>query len=85
MGKPIVATTVGGIPEIVKNQETGILVPPHAPDRLAEAISYLLKNPTLGETFGQRGKERVKIFDIQKMVEKIELLYHQVLSKKTRR
>jgi len=85
MGKPIVATTVGGIPEIVKNQETGILVPPHAPDRLAEAISYLLKNPTLGATFGQRGKERVKIFDIQKMVEKIELLYHQVLSKKTRR
>ena len=84
MGKPIVATAVGGIPEIVKNQETGILVPPHAPDRFAEAISYLLEHPKLAKIFGQRGKERVKIFDIQKMVEKIELLYHQVLLKKTR-
>ncbi len=45
LGKPIIATDVGGIPEIIDNGSTGILVPPRDSHKLSEAIIYLLKTP----------------------------------------
>jgi glycosyltransferase involved in cell wall biosynthesis len=57
--KPVVATNVGGIPYVVNQGETGILVPPSDPTYLAEAITQLLMNPQTRRRLGQAGRKRV--------------------------
>ena len=58
--KPIVATRVGGIPEVVEDGKTGLLVPPHAPEALANAVAELLDSPELRRKMGQNGRRRVE-------------------------
>jgi glycosyltransferase involved in cell wall biosynthesis len=53
---PVVATTVGGTPELVDHGSTGILVPPHSPNRLAEAVSRLFSSPRQSEALGISGR-----------------------------
>jgi len=55
-GKPIVATNVGGIPEVIEDGENGILVEP-SPEALASGIEMLLSTPHLRETFAERSRE----------------------------
>jgi len=82
-GKPVVATSVGGTPEVVVDGETGLLVPPRNPEALARAIFRLLKNPELGSRMGRAGKERVlKQFSIQRMVTKTQQLYKELMIEK---
>ena len=59
-GRAVVATAVGGVPELVASMETGLLVPPHAPGALANAIDLLLQDPARREAMGQAGKRRVE-------------------------
>jgi len=59
-GKPIVASSVGGIPYRVKHMINGILVPPRNPKALAEAILKLLEDRTLAEKMGLEGKKKLK-------------------------
>ncbi len=73
--KPVVSTLVGGIPEVVENQKTGLLVPPKDPHSLALAIISLLKDKNLAFHLGEEGRKRVeKLFTIEKMIDKIEAL-----------
>lgn len=58
-GKPVVATDAGGVPEVVSNDETGLLVPPRDPTGLADAILRLIRNPRMAASMGQRGREQV--------------------------
>jgi glycosyltransferase involved in cell wall biosynthesis len=58
-GLPVVATDVGGIPELVAHGETGLLVPPNDPDALADAINDLLDDPQTMERMGERGRQLV--------------------------
>lgn len=60
MGRAVVATTVGGIPEVVEDGVTGLLVPPRNPEALAERIKALLGDPGLRERIGAAGRERVE-------------------------
>jgi len=53
-GTPIVGTDIGGIPEIVVDQVTGLLVPPNDPIKLASAIQVLLENKNLREKCGHQ-------------------------------
>ena len=79
-GLPVVATAVGGTPEVVVDGVTGILVPPRSPDALAEAISTLLQDPDLRRKMGQAGKERVRqCFSVVQMVRTTEALYEELL------
>lgn len=55
-GKPIVASRVGGIPELIKDKQTGLLVSPGVPEELAQAILILVKDPKLRESMGKSGK-----------------------------
>ena len=56
---PVVATAVGGIPECVLPNETGLLVPPRDSNALAEAVIDLLRNPDLRYALGTEGRRRV--------------------------
>ncbi|MBL7199911.1 MAG: glycosyltransferase [Anaerolineae bacterium] len=82
-GLPVVATAVGGTPEVVVDGVTGLLVPPGDPDALAEAIFRLLRDPDLRQRMGQAGRERVvERFSAERMVERTEQLYEQLLAEK---
>ena len=75
-GLPIVATNVGGIPEIVNDGKTGFLVPPKNPEALAEKIKLLAKNQDLRQQMGQEGLARVKNkFSQNEMIRKTFTLY----------
>ena len=75
---PIVATNVGGIPEIVEDRKSGMLVEPANADALARTIIMLLNNKPLREKLAFLGHHRVKEFAIQKMVEKTKEVYNRV-------
>lgn len=51
-GRPVIATNVGGLPEVVEDGRSGILVPPQAPQELAEAINKMLNNPQMSTQMG---------------------------------
>lgn len=79
-GKPVVATAVGGVPELVEDGVTGLLVEPGNPQRLAEAILRLLKEPAEARQMGQRGYDRLRReFSMDVIVERMESLYRSVL------
>ena len=78
-GKPIVATRVGGIPEVVSEGENAILVEPESPQALADGLMKLLENPDLVKRFGERGKEIVKNFTWDKIISRYIVVYESVI------
>ena len=81
-GKPVVATRVGGIPELIDDGLTGFLVPPHDPEALARAILRLAKNHELCKSMGQAGQRKaLKKFDISQAARGYETLYLKLLKK----
>jgi len=82
LAKPVVATDVGGTPELVYNQKTGILVPPKNSKELAEGILFCLRNPAKAKELGLAAQELVKErFNFQKQTEELEGLYWDVLKR----
>ena len=80
-GKPVVATTVGGIPEIVLHEKTGILVPPGNAEQLAGALERLICDRALRSELGHRGRDRIDdCFSSRRMVEETAEVYRQVLA-----
>ena len=78
-GKAVVASRVGGIPEAVVDQETGLLVPPADSGALAEAVRKLLQDPDLRRQMGERGRLRIEEqFSINRMLDKTADLYHNL-------
>jgi hypothetical protein len=59
-GKPVVATAVGAVPDIVEHRRTGLLVAPRAPQELAAALDALLAAPVLREQYGDAGRRRAR-------------------------
>ena len=57
---PVVGTDVGGIPELIKNNETGLLVPPNNPQKLAESVNKLLENKQNADQLANSGYEFIK-------------------------
>ena len=76
LGKPVVATRVGGIPEIVENGKTGLLVSPKSSTKLANAILLLLQNKELIVKMGQNGQIKADgLFSLEDMIGEIEKVY----------
>jgi glycosyltransferase involved in cell wall biosynthesis len=79
-GRPIVATTAGGIPEVVVDGETGLLVPPRDPHKLADAIVALLRSPSDRDRMGRAGLTRVRErFSVERMVAGTVAVYEQLV------
>jgi glycosyltransferase involved in cell wall biosynthesis len=78
--KPVVATNGGGVPEIVEDGKTGLLVPMGDVPAMAQAISRIIAHPILASQMGARGRDRVRqCFTIQQTARKVESIYAQVL------
>lgn len=80
MGKAVVATTTGGLPEVVAQGETGLLVPPGDAEALAAAVVDLLGDGARREQMGRAGKVRAQErFSLDASVKQVEQLYEEVL------
>jgi glycosyltransferase involved in cell wall biosynthesis len=84
-GRPIVASRVATIPEVVEEGATGLLVPAGDPVALAEALASLAHDPERARLFGEAGRQRLRQrFSIEKMVGDTEMLYREVLDTRSR-
>jgi len=79
-GLPVVATRVDGIPEVVRDNETGYLAEPHDVETLARRVTELLANPDLGLQMGEKARTAVGEFDIDAMVRRQEALYEELVA-----
>ncbi len=79
-GLPIIASNVGGIPEIISSEKLGLLVKPGQKDSLSKALIKLLKDEKLRNTFATKGQEHWKDFSVEKMAKKTEEVYYQALT-----
>ncbi|QDU61358.1 Putative glycosyltransferase EpsF [Planctomycetes bacterium Pan216] len=79
IGKPVVATRIAGVDELIVHDQTGLLVEPLRPFELAKAINRLLDEPELRERLGAEGKDRVeRLFSVDRMVQAYEQLYEEL-------
>jgi glycosyltransferase involved in cell wall biosynthesis len=78
LGLPIVATAVGGVPEMVTTGHEGILVPPRDPDALADALVALACDPARRSAMGEAATRRAARYDIGDAVDRIEAIYREV-------
>jgi len=82
VGRSVVASNVGAIPEWLEDEKTGYLVEPKNPKQIAEKVIKLLSNRKLMEKMGRNAREKAeKEFDIKKHVGKIEKVYKEVIEK----
>ena len=78
--RPVVATAVGGTPELVVHDETGLLIPPRDPVALADAVERVASDPDLADALGSAGAERARRrFSSQAMVAAVATLYAEIL------
>ena len=80
LGRPVVATAAGGVPGIVKDGETGILVEPEDPEALAFGMNRMLADPVMAGQLAAAAREMVeKEYGLEPMVRATEDVYREVL------
>jgi len=79
-GRPAIASRIGGLPDIIADGETGLLVPPGDVEALRDAMQTLIDNPELRRQMGAAGRCRVNQFHANEVVPRIEQLYQVVLN-----
>jgi glycosyltransferase involved in cell wall biosynthesis len=80
-GRPVVATRVGGVPDVVQEGEDGFLVEPGATDDLADRLGLLARDPALRERMGEAGRGRVlPRYAVERLVDDVDRLYRSLLS-----
>ena len=79
-GLPVIATTVGGTPEIIEHMKNGVLVPPRNPEAIAEALSKLLAQENLGKKIGEEAKKKIQNrFSWEENVRQLKEAYSQLI------
>ena len=76
---PLIASRVGGLPEIVRDGDNGLLIDPGSPDQLEQAILRLYQNPDLRRSMGARGREFSRDFTADAMAARYLELYRQAV------
>ena len=79
LGKPVVAAATGGIPEIVTDGETGLLVPPADSQSLSQALISILSDTDLASRIGEAGRRRASFFSFEKMIAGYQKVYDNTL------
>jgi glycosyltransferase involved in cell wall biosynthesis len=77
-GLPAVATSVGGIPELVEHNVTGILIPPRDAQALADVLATLVRDPERRRVLGDRARERSHLFNAARMIESYAAVFTEV-------
>jgi glycosyltransferase involved in cell wall biosynthesis len=84
--RPVVASAVGGIPEVVVPERTGLLVPPADPRALADALNRILRDRALARAMGLAGRQRVEDhFSWTSIAARTQRMYQELLQQKGRR
>ena len=76
MGRPVIGSRVGGLPEVIENEVSGLLVEPRQPMELAAAIQRVIQDPVFAQQLGAqaliRGREQ---YSVERMADRLEALY----------
>lgn len=75
MGRPIIATDDAAIPELIRDGEEGILIPPGDPARIAQSVISLMGDPARAGRMGHAARQKVRLFSVEKMLARMEDLY----------
>ena len=78
-GKPVIVTSVGDVPVLVKNGVNGIVIPPGNADQLAESIIHLAENLELRKRMGEVNIRKMKQYDWDKIARQYYTLYSEIL------
>ena len=82
LGRPTIATSVGGLPDLVKDGETGWLVPPHAPQQLADAIVDSLARPAEAARRAAAGAVLCRqLMDVRRTGAEVVTIYSRILDR----
>jgi glycosyltransferase involved in cell wall biosynthesis len=80
MARPLVASRIGGLAEVVSHKETGLLVEREDPNALAKAVEYLLNRPKIALKMGKAARRRIqKVFGWEQHVDSYDALYHRLI------
>lgn len=83
LGRPVVATSVGGVPEIARHGETGLLVPPRDPGAIAQAVLRLLRDPAWASRLGINGRQvMMQGFHIDVLAQRLASVYRELLEQR---
>jgi glycosyltransferase involved in cell wall biosynthesis len=82
-GRPVVSTNVGGVPDVVRDGETGLLVPPADTPALANALVRLASDPDLRASMGKQGRETTpQRYSVDRLLADVDVLYRSLLDQK---
>src|SRR5438128_997612 len=79
-GLPVIATRVGGVPEVVLDGETGLLVEPGDPKRLASAIEMLASDASARRNMGKQGRARAQLFSWEDVIARTWRVYQEAVN-----
>lgn len=83
MQRPVVATGIGGIPEVIREGETGLLVPPKDPHALAQALARVMEGREEAQAYGRRGRKLVAArHSLEHMADRLEEIYQELLEER---
>ena len=78
-GIPVISSKLGGIPDVVTDKKTGLLVKPEDEEALTDAIIFLLENEDIARKMGNNGKRKVEEYSWKKIAEKTEEVYESLI------
>jgi glycosyltransferase involved in cell wall biosynthesis len=79
-GKPVIASAIGGLPDVVADGVSGLLVEPGNVRALQEALRTLLSDPARREQMGMMGRQRARLFTVSTVADRIEQIYAELLN-----
>jgi glycosyltransferase involved in cell wall biosynthesis len=86
MSKPVIATNVGGTPEVIQDGQTGLLIPPSDPHQMAQSIITLIEKPVLRQKYATTGHDlAISHFTVEIMTKRYENIFIKLLSRKKKR
>ncbi len=82
-GKPVVATHVGGVPDMIIDGWNGLLVPPEDPEALSASMLRMIAQPEMASTFARRSREKIRnTYGVERLISDVESIYTRLLKEK---